>query len=57
MSFCILENQELKKLHQILCYVKERPEEKPEAFFREDLYTSPKFNLDKSKYKFQTNQV
>ena len=57
MSFCILENQELKKLHQILCYVKERPEEKPEAFFRQDLYTSPKFNLDKSKYKFQTNQV
>lgn len=40
------ENNELKKVHQILLYLKERPEEKAEAYFKEDIYTSPKFKKD-----------
>jgi hypothetical protein len=43
------ENNELKKVHQILLYLKERPEEKAEAYFKEDIFTSPKFKKDKSK--------
>jgi len=33
----------------VLLYLKERPEEHQDTFFREDIYTSPKFKLDKRK--------
>lgn len=42
-----LENPELKKVSNVLLYLKERPEEYQDTFFREDLYTSPKFRADK----------
>ena len=47
--YYLLENADLKKVSNVLLYLKERPEEQQDAYFREDIYTSPKFKLDKRK--------
>lgn len=38
------DNHQLKDLPSVLLYLKERPEEQPDAYFKEDIYISPKFN-------------
>ena len=40
----LLDNHQLKDLPSVLLYLKERPEEQPDAYFKEDIYISPKFN-------------
>lgn len=44
MPCILLDNHQLKDLPSVLLYLKERPEEQPDAYFKEDIYISPKFN-------------
>ena len=44
-----LENPDLKKVHRVLMQLTERPDENPDLFFMQDIYTSPLLKADPSK--------